>query len=354
MTIASKPAGPCTPSGRKNYINSLQPGQSLEDDVFLVSQKDLRKTARGDLYIHMGFVDRTGQVLARVWNATQQMYDIIPEGGFIGIRGRVESYKGNLQVIVEAIRPVPKEQVDLSDFLPRTRHNIDDMWERCLKVLRTIRDPQLLALMKAFVTDERIVDGFKRAPAAIQNHHAYIGGLLEHTCSLLELSTRVLGITDDSESHYPDISRDLVLAGIFLHDIGKVCELTYSTNFTYSTEGQLVGHITTAAIWLDRKIAQVEAETGQPFQIDVRHVLMHIILSHHGTYEFGSPRLPACPEAILVHYLDNIDAKLNMALTAMAADANEGGDWTDYVRALETRVFKKDVMNLRKQGGGPA
>jgi len=329
------------------FISDLQAGEQLEDQVYMVFRKDLRSTSNGGLYIHLVFMDRTGQLLARVWQATKPQYANVTEGGFLRIRGRVESYKGNLQIIVDAMRAVNPDQIELGDFLPRTTHDVEDMWQRVLAILRTIENPQLLALITAFVKDDVISDGFKKAPAAVQNHHAYIGGLLEHTCSLLELATRILGRTDASDNHYPEVSRDLVLAGIFLHDIGKVAELSYETNLAYTTPGQLIGHLAQAAIWIDRKIARIEAETSDPFPTDLRDVLTHIVLSHHGSYEFGSPRLPACLEAIVVHHLDNIDAKLNMALTGIAAARDPESDWTEYVRPLETRILKKDVMNIR-------
>lgn len=328
-------------------INQLQAGESLEDQVFMVSRKDLRTTTTGSLYIHMVFMDRTGQLVARIWQATQQQHDTITEGGFIRVRGRVESYKGHLQVIVDGLRPVDRREIAIEDFLPRTSQDIDAMWSRVLVILRTIRDPQLLALIQAFVKDEQIVTGFKKAPAAVQNHHAYIGGLLEHTCSVLELAVRIFGESDASTSHYPNVSRDLVLAGVFLHDIGKAAELIFETNIAYSTEGQLLGHITQAALWIDRKINRIEHQTKMPFPAGLRNVLIHIVLSHHGAYEFGSPRLPACPEAIVVHYLDNIDARLNMAFSAIEGSRDADSDWTEYVRPLETRVFKTDVLGSR-------
>jgi len=343
MSTATKTAGP--PS--RKFIEQLQPGETLSDQVFLISKKDLRTTTNGGLYIHLVLVDRTGQLLGRVWNATQQQYDTINEGGFLRLRGRTESYKGNLQFIVDGMRPVDSSQFDLSDFIPRTKYDIDEMWEKVLAVLRTVKNPLLLALVKEFVKDEVIVAGYRKAPAAVQNHHAYIGGLLEHTLSVLELATRIFGRADDSESHYPMISRDLVLVGIFLHDIGKTAELTADTNFAYTNAGQLVGHITQAAIWIDRKCAEVEQQTGKPFPEDLQNVLTHIVLSHHGAYEFGSPRLPACPEAFVVHYLDNIDAKVHMCLTAMNEAKSAENDWSEYVKPLESRVFRKDVMGVR-------
>jgi len=335
------------PPAARRFIAELKAGELIPDQVFLIAKKDLRTTTNGSLYIHLVLADRTGQLLGRVWSATQQQYDTIPEGGFLRIRGRTESYKGALQFIVDGMRPAEKGQFDVGEFIPRTEKDVDEMWERMLAVLRTVKHPMLLALVKEFVKDEVIVAGYKKAPAAIANHHAFIGGLLEHSLSILELATRIFGKTDDSESHYPEVSRDLVLAGIFLHDIGKTAELTYDTNFTYTSAGQLVGHIAQAVIWIDRKVGDVETATGQTFPEDLQNVLTHIVLSHHGQYEFGSPKLPACLEAIVIHYLDNIDARLNMALTAIKDPKSADSDWTEYVRALETRVYKKDVMGKR-------
>lgn len=342
MATAAKPA-----AGHR-FIDQLQPGELLADQVFLISKKDLRTTTNGGMYIHLVLMDRTGQLLGRIWNATQPQYETIPDGGFLRVRGRTESYKGSLQFIVDGMRAAEAGSFDVGDFIPRTKHDIDEMWNRMMAILRTVKHPMLLALVKEFVKDETIAAGFRRAPAAVQNHHAYIGGLLEHTLSVLELATRVLGKEDASGSHYPQISRDLVLVGIFLHDIGKTAELTADTNFSYTNAGQLMGHITQAAIWIDRKCADVEQAVGKPFPEDLQNMLTHIVLAHHGTYEFGSPRLPSCPEAFMVHYLDNIDAKLNMCFTSMNEAKSAENDWTEYVKPLETRVFRKDVMGVRE------
>jgi 3'-5' exoribonuclease len=345
MPTATKAAGPAP----HKFIDSLQPGETLSDQVFLISKKDLRTTTNGSLYIHLVLMDRTGQLLGRIWNATQQQYELITEGGFLRVRGRTESYKGSMQFIIDGLRPADPGSFDQADFIPRTKFDVDEMWGRVLAILRTVKNAHLLALVKEFVKDETIVAGYLRAPAAVQNHHAYIGGLLEHTLSVLELATRVFGKTDESDSHYPQVSRDLVLVGIFLHDIGKTAELTADTNFAYTNAGQLVGHITQAAVWIDRKCAEVEQATGKPFPEDLQNVLTHIVLSHHGAYEFGSPRLPACPEAFVVHYLDNIDAKVQMCLTAMGETKSADSDWSEWVKPLETRVFRKDVMGVRSE-----
>ncbi len=338
-------------SGGHRFIEQLQPGEQINGDIFLIKQKDLRTTTNGGLYIHAVLADRSGQLLARIWNATQEQYDSIPEGGFLKVRGRTESYKGNLQFIVDGLRPAEEGSFDLADFIPSTERDIEEMWGSVLAILRTIKNPHLLALIKEFVGDADIVAKFKRAPAAVQYHHAYIGGLLEHTLNVLELATRIFGRKDDSESLYPEVSRDLVLVGVFLHDIGKTAELKYETSFSYSSAGQLVGHITQAAIWIDRKIAEVEQKSGKVFPDDIQNVLTHIVLAHHGTHEFGSPRIPACAEAFAVHHLDNIDAKIQMSLQGIRDAKDADSDWTEYLRAIETRIYKKDVMGIRTGNG---
>jgi 3'-5' exoribonuclease len=330
---------PQAPVVRRTIVE-LKAGEHIEDEIYRISQKDLRTTNNGGLYIHVVLADKTGQMLARMWNASQAFYENMPEGGFLRFKGRVESYKGNLQFIIDGAREVEPGAIDLADFLPKTTQDIDAMWNRVLEILRTIQNRDLLALVGRFVKDEPFVSGFKRAPAATQLHHAYIGGLLEHTLNLMELALLVL-------PRYPKVSLDLVLAGIFLHDAGKVGELYYETNFGYTSEGQLVGHIVQAVIWIHEKIAAIEAETGKPFPPAIATSLKHIILSHHGKFEFGSPKLPATPESIAVHYLDNLDAKLHQYLAEIEKDTDTSSEFTEYVRTLETKIYKPDVMGIR-------
>jgi len=332
---------PVKPGPRpRKFINQLAAGDLLEDQVFLIDAKDLRTTTNGSLYIHAVLRDRTGQLLARVWQATEPMFQQMPEGGFMRFKGRVENYKGALQFIIDAMRPADPAGIDLADFMPRTSRDIEAMFERVKEILRGIRNPHLLALVAQFVRDEPLMERFRKAPAAVQMHHAYIGGLLEHTCNLLELVLLVV-------PRYPMVSLDLMLAGALLHDLGKTAELTYETSFQYTDEGQLVGHIVKAIVWIEEKIKAVEQETGRAFPADLRAALEHIVLSHHGQYEFGSPKLPAMPEAVALHYLDNLDAKLQMFKERIEADPDQASDWTEYVRALETKIYKKDVVGSR-------
>ena len=328
------------PSSRKQNIVHLEAGQRIDDEIYRVAQRDLRTTTSGSLYIHVVLADSTGEMLGRIWNASQELYDSIPDGGFMRFRGRVENYKGNRQFIIDGMRVVRDDEVDPTEFLPATKYDVEQMWARVKEILRTVENPQLLKLCAKFINDDRFVRDFKRAPAAISNHHAYLGGLLEHTLNLLELAVLVT-------PRYPQVSRDLVLVGIFLHDCGKTTELGYSTNFTYTNSGQLIGHITQAVIWVAQKVAEIEAETNERFPVPILESVQHLILAHHGRYEFGSPRLPAMAEAFMIHYLDNLDAKLNQVETAIAADPDKDSDWTGFIRTLETKIFKPDIMGSR-------
>ncbi len=324
----------------RRYVNQLQPGETVEDQVFLIDSKDLRTTNNGALYIHCVLRDRTGQLLSRIWQASQPMFDQMPEGGFLRFKGRVENYKGALQFIIDAMRPCDAGSIDLSDFMPQTEEDIDVMYEQVKHVLRNIKNPHVLQLVKQFVCDEELMARFRKAPAATQMHHAFIGGLLEHTRNVLELALLVI-------PRYPEVSLDLVLAGIFLHDLGKTAELNYETSFQYSTRGQLIGHIVQCTIWIEEKVKLVEAETQQAFPQEIKDTLQHLVLSHHGSYEFGSPKLPAMPEAIAIHHLDNLDAKLQMYMNRIKSDPDPVSDWTEYVRGLDTKIFKKDVLGIR-------
>jgi len=317
----------------RRRIADLQAGERVDEQVYRVAQKDLRTTTNGSLYIHAVLADASGQMIARMWQASQELYDSIPEGGLLYVRGRVENYKGARQLILDGVRAVEPGAFDPGEFLPATLQDVTALFKQIKDILRTIENRDLRALLGKFLNDAEFVEQFKRAPAAVQLHHAYVGGLIEHTCNVLKLAALVCPL-------YPQVSRDVVLAGIFLHDAGKVRELAYETNFEYTNEGQLIGHLVQCVLWVHDKCRQLEAETGRPFPADIELALKHLILSHHGKYEFGSPRLPATREAVMVHYLDNLDAKLAMMSEAIAADSDPASDWTAYVRALETRVFK--------------
>lgn len=317
----------------RRMVCDLQSGDRLEDDIFLIVQRELRSSSAGSFYIHAVFADRSGQIVGRMWNASQELFASLPEGGLVHVCGRVDMYKGRPQLIFDAIRAVDVATFDPREFLPSSPHDVEQMWQRTLEILRMVKQPALLALLGKFIKDEGFASRFKLAPAARTNHHAYLGGLLEHTLNLLELAVLVL-------PRYPRVDPDIVLAGIFFHDCGKTAELTYETGFGYSDEGQMLGHITIANLWIERAAAEIAAETGKAFPRDVLLALQHVIVAHHGKYEFGSPRLPATAEAFMVHYLDNLDAKLAMVFGAIDNDADASNPWTSWIPALENRIFK--------------
>jgi len=315
------------------FINEIEPGETI-DDIYMVREPILRSTTRGDLYIAMFLADRTGQPNGRMWQASEEVYRSLPKPGFIHILGRSELYQDNLQIVVNNVTIVDTANVCLDDFLARTKGNIDEMFEELKKNLALINNPQLRALVGCFLADNELMEKFRNAPGGTSLHHNYLGGLLEHTCNMMKVAVAILPL-------YPDLQPDLVLAAIFLHDMGKTAELSYDMAFSYTDAGQLMGHITQGLLMVNQK-ADALAAKGTPIDKAVLEALGHIILSHHGKFEFGSPKLPATPEAFMVYYIDDLDAKLNQVTAAIE---NETGDsnWTGWQRALTTRLYRKRI-----------
>jgi len=319
------------------FLKDVEAGDSVEN-VFVINNKQLSTTQSGKPFIKCFIGDRTKQITARMWNASQAMFNAMPDGGFLRVAGRVENYQENLQFIIDRFWIIddPAEVV-LEELLPSTEKHIPTMFARVHEILSTIRSKQLRAIVDAFLADPRIAADFQRAPAAMSFHHAYVGGLLEHTLNAMEVGDGVC-------KFYPTLNRDLVVAGIFLHDIAKTWELTYDAGFGYSDGGQLVGHIVKASLWLQDK-ARVASETlGTEVDPKLVDVLHHIILSHHGLPEFGAAKLPATPEAFAVHMIENMDAKLTMSLQATRGPQASGeGTFTDFNKAMGVRLYRPDV-----------
>jgi 3'-5' exoribonuclease len=268
-----------------------------------------------------------------LWQATQELYNLLPLEGFVRVKGRCESYKGAMQFIIDAIQPTtPDIKITIEDFIPCTEKDVEQMFKRTLEILRTIKDKHLLYLVKQFVEDKELMAKFKKAPAAISMHHAYLGGLLEHTLNLLELALLI-------GPRYPEINTDLMLAGTFLHDIGKTQEMAWDTALKYTDSGQLIGHLVIGTMLIEQKVEKTQRDLGQPFPARLLQVLEHMILSHHGEYEYGAAKLPMTTEAMALHHLDNLDAKIDMIKREFAA-AEPGSDWTKYVRSMERKFFK--------------
>ena len=321
---------------RRLYLKDSANGDIVED-VFVLSNKQLGTTSTGKFFVKAFISDRTAQVTARMWNASREIFNALPENGFVKVRGRFENYQSNLQFIIEQIWPPKDGSFDPADLIPHTERDIDQMYKRVLEVLAAIRNHHLAAVLKAYTDDAELMKNFRRSPAASSFHHAFIGGLLEHTLNAMEVADAVC-------KFYPLLNRDLVLAGIFLHDIAKTWELSYDSAFAYTDGGQLVGHVVKSAIWVEEKAAAACAALGEPIPRPLIEVLQHIILSHHGLPEFGAARLPSTPEAIAVHVIENLDAKLMMALSTTRTESAGGeGNWTDYLKAFAGRLYRPDV-----------
>jgi len=319
------------PDTSRRAVAELTPAEIIQQ-VFLISQPQLRTTSRGDYYIAAFLSDRTGKLNARMWQANETIFKTLPSEGFVWVRGRTENYQGNMQLVIEAIRPVDVSEVDLKEFMPATERDIDEMFAELKEIVGRVKNPHLAELIGAFLDDAQLMDLFRSAPAAITLHHAYLGGLLEHTLSLLRLACRVLPV-------YPQLDADLVLTGLFLHDMGKTSELDYDISFKYSDQGRLLGHIVKGALLIQEKINQLNRPGTETFPKILQDCLQHIVVSHHGIREYGCPVLPATPEAFAVHYLDNIDSKIALTFAEINKDVNQT-NWTNYIKALESPLFK--------------
>jgi 3'-5' exoribonuclease len=280
--------------------------------------------------------DKTGKLNCRVWQATEELFNSLPKEGFVQIKGRSELYQNTLQIVADQLMAVSAEKVKVDDYLPRTEKNIQQMFEEIIQILAVIKNPFIKALVDEFLRDKELMKKFCTAPAATQNHHSYIGGLLEHTHSMLSVAKAIM-------PYYPQLQSDLVLAGIFLHDMGKTEELSYDMAFSYTDSGQLIGHIVQTTIMVNDKLTNLK-QAGVEVDKQVLDSIMHIIISHHGQYEFGSPKLPMTAEAFLVSLLDNIDAKINQVTERIE---NEPGEttWTAFVKALDAKLYRKRVVD---------
>ena len=241
----------------RRFVNELADGETL-DQIFLASEKQLRTNRNGNLYLQLRVSDRTGSLTAMLWNAQQKHFDGFENGDFVTIKGTAQVYNGAMQVLAREVRKSGKEGIEESDFITLSTQKLEAMVARVAEVLRSLKNEHLRNLAECFLLDEEFMDMFKRAPAGVKNHHAYHGGLLEHVLSLVEVALLVA-------PRYPKLDQDLLVFGTFLHDLGKIRELTYSPDLGYSDQGQLLGHMVQGVVILDEKIAEAVKQTGSPF-----------------------------------------------------------------------------------------
>src|SRR3954464_860221 len=298
---------------------------------FVVTTKQVKPKKSGEPYLALILADRCGQIEAKMWDNVEDAIDSFEQEDFLKIKGLVNKYKNRFQLTIHKLRKLGDSEVDFADYLPKTTKNVDELWRALEEFVSSIRDPHLKTLVQAFMADPEIAAAYRNAPAAKTLHHAYIGGLLDHVVSLFRSC-------DLLARNYPQINRDLLLTGAFLHDIGKIHELTYNRSFSYTTRGQLLGHMVIELEMLQAKLAQLP-----DFPPDLKTLVEHLIISHHGQYDFGSPKLPMFPEALMLHYLDDLDSKMESMRAHFEREIDVESPWTAYNSSLA-----RPLLNTKK------
>jgi 3'-5' exoribonuclease len=316
----------------RRYVNQIANGDAV-DEAYLVADKQLRSNRQGSLYLHLELRDKTGVIGARLWNVTEALAGTFDAGDYVFARGKTQLFQGALQVILSHIELIDPARVEPEEFVPQASQTVARLTKQLRDMLFGLNEPNLRALAECFLIDDEFLRKFTAAPAGIKNHHAYHAGLLEHVVTMMTAAGRIADL-------YPDVDKDLLMTGILLHDVGKIDELSYDRGFAYTDRGQLVGHLIMGVVLLREKAAKVPDLTGEPFPDELLMRLEHMIVSHHGAYEFGSPKLPMTPEGVALHYLDNLDAKLHQVGREIRDDPNRDSSWTPFQQSLGRRIFK--------------
>jgi 3'-5' exoribonuclease len=311
------------------YVSELEPNRVITSS-FLVHSKEIRQKKSGELYLSLMLGDRTGELDAKMWDNVTESLDAFDRDDFVKIKGLVQVFHNRPQLTVHKVRRMDDSEIDFADYFPSSKRDPEEMWNELRGVVAGVSSVHLRSLLEALFDDPDIAQRFRRAPAAKTIHHAFLGGLIEHVLSLCSLARLVAG-------HYKNIDPDLLLTGVLLHDIGKIYELNYERGFSYSNDGQLLGHITIAVRMVGDKIRSL-----QDFPPQLRVLVEHMILSHHGQLEFGSPKVPQFPEAMLLHYLDDLDSKMECMRALVEHDRQLEGCFTSYSSALERTALKMD------------
>jgi len=310
---------------KKQFIDDIKPGDTLKD-LFALAGKNVLKKKDGNAYLDVMLSDRTGSLKGVVWDNVDQISAAVALKDIVLVHAVVSEYRGNLQAVVKDMEPATGHEIDPGDFVPKTDKDIGAMWARLQKMVSTIQTDHFRKLLEAFFADEAFVTGFTTAPAAKKMHHAYIGGLLEHTLSMALL-------IEKTGKHYGGIDGDLLLTGAVLHDIGKIEEFQWSSFIDYSDKGRLLNHIVIGCGMIDEKIKEIK-----DFPEQAALVLKHLIVSHHGSRAFGSPEPPKTLEAVLLNAIDDMDAKMN-GIREFIMGQDSGESWTPYHRLLERHFY---------------
>ena len=315
---------------KPSYVSDLTTEQSVTT-FLLVCEKEVRSTKEGKPYLRLELGDRSGTIEARMWDQIDAISKEVDREDIVKVQGRVEIYRGKPQLSVQQMRKAKPDEVDLADFLPSTKEDVEKLFKQLLAEAASIKNPWLNKLNTEILNDPKISTRYKRAPAAKVMHHAYLGGLLEHVIGLCGLAHQIA-------AHYPELDLDLLLTAAILHDVGKLDELCYDRAIGYTSDGQLLGHIVMEIETVANAINKIEG-----FPPALKTVVQHLLISHHGQYEFGSPKLPMIREALVFHYMDDLDSKL---AAVRAALAGESGDemWSVYSGALQRKFLKLDAF----------
>lgn len=316
----------------RQYVSELKDADVVEE-IFLLADKQLRANRNANLYLLATLRDRSGSINALMWNVREDQCQSFDAGNYVKIKGKAQLYQGTLQVILTGIQKADPTGLNTEDFELKPRQDIEKLVTRMREILLSIENPSIRTLMECFLIDESLLARMQQTGAGVKAHHAYPGGLVEHVVNILETAVRIRDL-------YPEVNFDILLAGIFLHDIGKVREMDFGSAFSYTDEGQLLGHMAIGIEMLTEKINQLEKLTNEDFPRELELRLKHMILSHHGSYEHGSSRLPMTPEAIALHHLDNLDAKVHEFARTIEDDPNGDSPWTPFIPRLDRKIFK--------------
>lgn len=315
----------------KQFIADLKDRDAV-DAVFMVKDKTLAVAKNGKPYMNLKFMDKSGEIDGKLWDNVDELDKTFQKGDFVRIRGTGSLYMGKMQLVAKEVTRLEEDAVDLADFVPVSPVPLSEMRAELARVITSLTNPYLKALMQSFQADPAFMAAYCKAPAAKGMHHVYLGGLLEHSLSVVRLVDAVVPL-------YPGLNRDLLVVGALLHDLGKVAELSYDRAFEYTDEGRLIGHITIGVEMLTERIATI-----LDFPRELAMLLKHMLLSHHGQYDYGSPKRPKTVEATILHYLDDMDSKINGIRSHIAKETAQGSRWTSHHRLYNLYFFTGNGM----------
>jgi len=317
---------------RKTFVKDIKDRDQV-NEVFLVKEKITAMAKNGKPYLTIRLMDKTGEVDSKVWDNVDQVGALFEKNDFLAIKSKASVYLGKMQLVIAELRRVPEEEVVLADFLPETDRDIKEMEAQLQALVATLENSWLRTLLEGFINDPVFMGLYRLAPAAKGMHHVYLGGLLEHSLAVAALVDAVVPL-------YAGLDRDLLITGALLHDVGKIREMLFARSFDYSDEGKLLGHITIGVEMLHERIAAIPG-----FPAELGMLLKHMLLSHHGQYEYGSPKRPKTVEATVLSYLDDLDSKINGIRTHIKKEGEMQGGWTSYHRLYDRYFYLDNRVN---------